>query len=195
MDDSFQNKSSKAYQCQFCEVNIDRNYKEDHYSICAKFESFITDHICEFCDKVFDNNIVLKKHIRRIHSEPKNSKKHENISLKSFEETKLEALTLMKSFKTKNDAMKFFDWIRDDALEEMKNSVGSNPNITNFEPLQIRQVELRTHSNPGSSTKTELRTLANPSKKPNLRTCLLARNGLNPEKPNFEPTQKPLQKT
>ena len=44
-------------------------------------------------------------------------------------------------------------------------SVGSNPNITNFEQLQTWQVELQTHSNPGSSTKTELGTLLSHSKK------------------------------
>ena len=37
-------------------------------------------------------------------------------------------------------------------------SVGSNPNITNFKLLRTSQVELQTHSNPGSSTKTKLRT-------------------------------------
>ena len=43
-------------------------------------------------------------------------------------------------------------------------SIGSNPNIMNFELLRTWQAELRTHSNPGSFTKTELRTLSNPSK-------------------------------
>ena len=31
------------------------------------------------------------------------------------------------------------------------NSVGSNPNVTNFEPLQTWHVKLQTQSNPGSS--------------------------------------------
>ena len=120
MDEFFQNKCSKAYQCQFCEENIDRNYKDDHYSICAKFASFVTDHICEFCDKVFDDNIDLKKHIQRIHNEYKISN-NENVMLKSFEETKVEVLALLNNFQSKDDAMKFLDWIRDNALQEMKN--------------------------------------------------------------------------
>ena len=40
-------------------------------------------------------------------------------------------------------------------------SVRLNPNVTNFEQLRTWQVELRTHSNPGSSTKPELRTPPN----------------------------------
>ena len=68
----FQNEN-EVYNCQFCEENIDWHQKENHYGICNKFESFITDHICEFCDKVFDDNIILKKHIQRKHTEPKHS--------------------------------------------------------------------------------------------------------------------------
>ena len=63
-------------------------------------------------------------------------------------------------------------------IRSVWDSVGSNP------------FELRTHSNPGSSTKNELQTHSNPSKKPELLTCS-ARNrpklGPNPENPNFEP--------
>ena len=70
-----------------------------------------------------------------------------------------------------------------------RTSVGSNPNITNFELLQTWQVELQTYSNPGSSTKTKLQTLSKPSKKPKPWTCL-ARYGPNPgphpEKLNYE---------
>ena len=54
----------------------------------------------------------------------------------------------------------------------------SNPNIMNFEQLRTWQVELWTHSNLGSTTKTELQTHLNPSKKPKFWTCL-ARNRLN----------------
>ena len=64
-------------------------------------------------------------------------------------------------------------------------SVGSNPNIPNFELLWTWQVELRTHSNPGSLTKTELRTYSNSSKKSELQTCLVRiwpNPGPNPEK-------------
>ena len=69
-------------------------------------------------------------------------------------------------------------------------SIGSNPNNTmNFELLRTWQVKLRTHSNPGSSSKTELQTHSNPFKKSELWTCL-ARNGpnLGPnlEKKNFK---------
>ena len=63
-------------------------------------------------------------------------------------------------------------------------------NMINFELLRTGQVELRTHSNPGLSTKTELWTQSNPYKKPELRNCS-ARNGPkpgpNPEKPKFKP--------
>ena len=148
MGDFFPKKSSKTYQCQFCEENIDRNYKEDHYSTCTKFESFITDHICEFCDKVFEDNIILKKHIQRRHTEPNHSS-NEIASLKSFEETKLEALTLMKNFKTKNDAMKFFNWIRYDALGEMKNQCAKlhSPDLEDVE-LGLDQTQQKQPLNP-----------------------------------------------
>ena len=53
------------------------------------------------------------------------------------------------------------------AFLRVKNSVGSNPKITNFELLRTLEVELRTLSNPGSPTKTELRTHPNPPKMPN----------------------------
>ena len=51
-------------------------------------------------------------------------------------------------------------------------SVGSNPNIMNFEPLQTWQVKLQTRSNPTSSTKTELQTYSESSKYRKLQTCL-----------------------
>ena len=41
--------------------------------------------------------------------------------------------------------------------------------MMNLELRQTWQVELRGHSNPGSSSKPELRTHLNPSKKPNLK--------------------------
>ena len=72
-------------------------------------------------------------------------------------------------------------------------SVGSNPNIMNFELLWTWQAELWTQSNPGLFSKIELqRLLSNTSKKPKFRTCS-ARNGLNLglnlDQPNFEPFQ------
>ena len=62
----FQNEN-EVYNCQFCEENIDWHQKENHYGICNKFESFITDHICQLCDKIFDSNINLTNHIQSVH--------------------------------------------------------------------------------------------------------------------------------
>ena len=91
-------------------------------------------------------------------------------------------------------------------------SVGSNPNITNFKPLQTWQVEIWTHLNPGLATKTEIWTHLNPSKKPELRTGS-ARNVPNQAqiwknwtfepfqtqvhqpKPNYEPSKNPELRT
>ena len=128
--------SSKVYQCQFCEENIDRNHKEDHYALCDKFESFVSDHICQFCDKIFDDNIALRKHIKRIHTaEPKDSN-DENVTLKSFEEAKVEILGKLKNFKSEDDQMKFLDWIRDEALEELKSQCPI------LDDLDLQDVEL-----------------------------------------------------
>ena len=72
----------------------------------------------------------------------------------------------------------------------IRSSVGSNPNIMNFELFWTWQVELRTLSNPNSSTKIELQTLSNPSKKPEHWTCLARKgsnSGPNMKKLNFEP--------
>ena len=66
----FQNES-EVYSCQFCEENIDWHQKENHYGICNKFESFITDHICQLCDKIFDSNINLTNHIQWVHRKSK----------------------------------------------------------------------------------------------------------------------------
>ena len=64
----------------------------------------------------------------------------------------------------------------------------TNPNKTNFKLLRTWLVELRTHWNPGSSTKTELQTVLNPSKKPTLRTCSARETGQNP-RPNSGKTE------
>ena len=131
--------SSKVYRCQFCEENIDRNRKEDHYASCDKFESFVTDHICQFCDKIFDDNIDLKKHIKRIHKKSK-VLNDENVTLKSFEETKVEILALLKNLKSEDETMKFLDWIRDEALDEMKNGcpIINNSNLQDAELVDSR---------------------------------------------------------
>ena len=49
-----------------------------------------------------------------------------------------------------------------------------------FELFRTWWVELRTHSNPGSSTKTKLQTLLNPSKKSKLRTCSAGNRRIKP---------------
>ena len=81
-------------------------------------------------------------------------------------------------------------WAKNQCFWEKKSLLLRSLNITNFELLQTWPVEIQTHSNPGSSTKTELWTLLNPSKKPELRTYL-AKNGSslgpNLKKLNFEP--------
>ena len=69
-DEMSQNKS-EVYNCEFCEKSIDEYQKEHHYGICDKFESFITDHICQLCDKIFENNKQLTNHIQSIHKKPK----------------------------------------------------------------------------------------------------------------------------
>ena len=131
MDEKFHIMSSEAYQCQFCEENINGNHKDDHYALCDKFGSFVTDHVCKFCDKIFDDNIVLRNHIRRIHTKS-NVSNNENVTLNSFEETKVEILALLKTFKSKDDSIRFLDWIRDEALDEMKNGcpIINNWNLT-----------------------------------------------------------------
>ena len=69
-DEMLQNKG-EVYNCEFCEKSIDECEKENHYGICDKFESFITDHICQLCDKLFENNKQLTNHIQSIHKKPK----------------------------------------------------------------------------------------------------------------------------
>ena len=139
MDEKFHIMSSKAYQCQFCEENINGIHKDDHYALCDKFGSFVTDHVCEFCDKIFDDNIVLRNHIKRIHTKS-NISNNENITLNSFEETKVEILALLKTFKSKDDSIKFLDWIRDEALDEMKNGcpIINNSNLQDAELVDSR---------------------------------------------------------
>ena len=139
MDETFHIMSSKAYQCQFCEENINGIHKDDHYALCDKFGNFVTDHVCKFCDKIFDDNIVLRNHIKRIHTKS-NISNNENITLNSFEETKVEILALLKTFKSKDDSIKFLDWIRDEALDEMKNGcpIINNSNLQDAELVDSR---------------------------------------------------------
>ena len=137
MDEKFHIMSSKAYQCQFCEENINGIHKDDHYALCDVFGSFVTDHVCKFCDKIFDDNIVLRNHIRRIHTKS-NVSNIENVTLNSFEETKVEILALLKNLKTEDETMKFLDWIRDEALEEMKNQCAI---LHNLDPQDVEIVD------------------------------------------------------
>ena len=42
---------------------------------------------------------------------------------KSFEESKSNVLQMMNNFKTEDDAIKFLNWIKDDALEELQRTL------------------------------------------------------------------------
>ena len=114
--------SRNLYKCEFCEQNINQQEKENHYEECDKVASFISDHLCEFCEKVFNSQNHLRKHIEKVHNKPPKPKQHttneKSVEKKSFEEGKLDILQLIKNFK-EDDALKFLNWFRDEGMEEL----------------------------------------------------------------------------
>ena len=113
----FQNPKN-LYKCQFCEQNINQQEKETHYEECDKVASFISDHVCEFCENIFNTQSHLRKHIQRVHRKPKSKYTSEIVEMKSFEEGKLIILQLIKNF-NEDDALKFLNWIKDEGMEEL----------------------------------------------------------------------------
>ena len=60
---SIEEKTS-LYKCYFCKLNIGRTEIEEHFETIHMFES--SDHICNLCDKKFDTQNELMKHIESV---------------------------------------------------------------------------------------------------------------------------------
>ena len=110
------------YKCYFCQQNIDRYEIEEHFATIHKFESF--EHICEVCDKAFDTQTNLIKHIENVHNHAK--KQPGLVKMTSFEDGKSKFLEFItNNFESENDALKLLDLINEN-LEELRLLIQEN---------------------------------------------------------------------
>ena len=103
--------NESLYKCYFCKENIDRYNIEEHFKTIHMFKSL--DHICEFCDEVFDTQNDLIKHAHIHHAEKSGSK------LNSFEEGKSKFLAFVTSFNSEDDSFMLLEWINE-SLEDLR---------------------------------------------------------------------------